>query len=142
MGQVDAAIDGYREILERDPTNAEALVALERLGTDPAHELVIADMLEPLYRHIGDWKKLVGVHEIQVRCSDDVARRVELLHQIAQIYEDADGDFDTAFQVLARALAEDSANENTQQQMSGSRAQRHDLPIWHTRLRGSCSEDR
>ncbi|MGA2449699.1 MAG: tetratricopeptide repeat protein [Polyangiaceae bacterium] len=117
MGQVDAAIEGYREILEREPTNTEALAALERLGADPAHELMIADMLEPLYRHIGDWKKLIDVHELQVRCSDDSTRRVELLLQIAQIYEDAGADLGTAFNVLARALAEDPANETTQHQI-------------------------
>ena len=92
MGLVDVAIEGYRQVLERAPTNAQALAALERLGKDPKHELTIADLLEPLYRHIGDWQKLVGVHEVQVRRSEDVTRRVELLHQIAQLYEDAAAD--------------------------------------------------
>ena len=32
----------------------------------PAHELVIAEILEPLYRQIGDYQKLIGVHEVQV----------------------------------------------------------------------------
>ena len=60
MGQIDAAIEGYRQILERDMTHAEALGALERLGKDPKHELAIADLLEPLYRHLGDHAKLIG----------------------------------------------------------------------------------
>ena len=37
----------------------------------PTHELVIAEILEPLYRQIGDYQKLIGVHEVQVRRSDD-----------------------------------------------------------------------
>jgi len=117
MGMIDVAIEGYRQVLERAPTNAQALAALERLGTDPNYELTIADLLEPLYRHIGDWQKLVGVHEVQVRRSDDVTRRVELLHQVAQLYEDAAGDLGSAFSTLARALKEEPSNESTQQQL-------------------------
>ena len=117
MALVDVAIEGYRQVLERLPTDAQALAALERLGKDPAYELTIADLLEPLYRHIGDWQKLVGVHEVQVRRSEDVTRRVDLLHQIAQLYEDSAADLGSAFATLARALKEDSANETTQQQL-------------------------
>jgi tetratricopeptide (TPR) repeat protein len=117
MGLVDQAIEGYRQVLERSPNDAQALAALERLGTDQRQELAIADLLEPLYRQAGDWQKLVGVHEVQVRRSDDVTRRVELLHQIATLYEDSAGDLSSAFATLARALKEDPSNEMTQQQL-------------------------
>lgn len=117
MGQIEQAIDGYRSVLERDLTNAQALGALERLGQDPSHELTIADLLEPLYRQIGDYQKLIGAHEVQVRRSEDPTRRVDLLHQIAQLYEDAAADLNSAFATLARALKEDPANELTQQQL-------------------------
>ncbi len=117
MGMVDVAIEGYRQVLERAPTDPHALAALERLGRDAKYELTIADLLEPLYRHLGDWQKLVGVHEVQVRRSDDVARRVELLHQIAQLYEDSAADLGSSFATLARALKEDSTSELTQQQL-------------------------
>jgi golgin subfamily B member 1 len=117
MNQIEQAIEGYRSVLERDISNAEALGALERLGQDPAHELVIADLLEPLYRQIGDYQKLIGAHEVQVRRSEDPNRRVELLHQIAQLYEDAAADLNNAFATLARALREDPANDQTQTQI-------------------------
>jgi tetratricopeptide (TPR) repeat protein len=65
------AIDIYRQVLERDPENPEALGALERLGQSAEHELAIAEILEPLYRQSGDYQKLIGVHEVQVRRSDD-----------------------------------------------------------------------
>jgi tetratricopeptide (TPR) repeat protein len=115
MAQVDVAIEGYRSVLERDPTNGTALSALERLGQDARYELIIADLLEPLYRHTGDYAKLIGVHEVQVRRSEEPGRRVELLHQIAQLHEDAAGDLHASFATLARALREDPANELTQQ---------------------------
>ncbi|MFO0675675.1 MAG: tetratricopeptide repeat protein [Polyangiaceae bacterium] len=114
MGQLDVAIEGYRTVLERDATNATALAALERLGQAPEHEVAIAEILEPLYRQTGDYAKLVGVHEVQVRRADDDARKVELLHQIAQLHEDAAGDLASAFSTHARALSIDPANETTQ----------------------------
>ncbi|AKU99995.1 TPR domain protein, putative component of TonB system [Labilithrix luteola] len=117
MNQIEQAIDGYRSVLERDVSNAQALAALERLGRDAAYELVIADLLEPLYRQIGDYQKLIGAHEVQVRRADDAARRVDLLHQIAQLHEDAAADLNSAFATLARALKEDPANDVTQQQI-------------------------
>ncbi len=52
---------------------------------------------------------------MQVRRSDDSGRRVELLHQISALYEDAGGDADSAFTTLARALAEDPTSEETKQ---------------------------
>ncbi|MBK8941678.1 MAG: tetratricopeptide repeat protein [Polyangiaceae bacterium] len=115
MNQVETAIDIYREVLERDSENAAALAALERLGKTPEHELSISEILEPLYRQTGDWQKLVGVYEVQVRRSDDPSRRVELLHQIATLYEDAGGDADSAFDTFGRALAEDPTSEDTKQ---------------------------
>ncbi|MCC6214783.1 MAG: tetratricopeptide repeat protein [Polyangiaceae bacterium] len=115
MGELEAAIEGYRQVLDRDPANATALAALERLGAAPENELSIAEILEPLYRQAGDYAKLIGVHEVQVRRAEDPARRVELLHQIAALYEDAASDPSAAFDTLARALAVDPAHEETRE---------------------------
>jgi tetratricopeptide (TPR) repeat protein len=114
MDQIEVAIEGYRQILERDPAHAAALARLERLGQQAKYELAIADLLEPLYRQLGDHGKLIAVHEVQVRCADSVERRVELLHQIATLHEDAAGDAHAAFLTLARALAEDPTSDTTQ----------------------------
>ena len=115
MGQIDHAIDIYRQVLERDASDPSALAALERLGQGESHEIVVADILEPLYRQSGDFQKLISVYEVQVRRSDAVERKVELLHQIAQLHEDGAGDVNAAFDTYARALAADPANEATQQ---------------------------
>lgn len=117
MGQIEQAIEGYRAVLERDVANEPALRALERLGRQSDYELVIADLLEPLYRQIGDYQKLIAVHEVQVRRAEDVSRRVELLHQIAQLHEDAAGDHSSAFTTLARALEQEPSNDVTQSQI-------------------------
>jgi tetratricopeptide (TPR) repeat protein len=117
MAQIDVAIEGYRQVLERDPSCEPALTALERLGQEPQYELTIADLLEPLYRHLGDYQKLIYVHEVQVRRSDDAMRRVELLHQIAELYEGAAGDLNSSFATLARAMKEDPGSAETQQKL-------------------------
>ncbi len=114
MGQTEAAIEGYRQVLDRDPTNATALGALERLSSDGRHSLAIAEILEPLYRSQGDYQKLIGVHEVQVSQADEPSRKVELLHQIAALHEDAAGDVNAGFDTLARALAVDPSHEETQ----------------------------
>jgi tetratricopeptide (TPR) repeat protein len=113
MDEVELAIEGYRQVLEREPTNGAALGALQRLGELPAYELAIAEILEPLYRQSGDYQRLIGVHEVQVRRADDSARKVELLHQIAELYEDAAGDVNAAFDTYSRALAVDPSHEAT-----------------------------
>lgn len=113
MGQTEIAIEGYRDILERDPAQADALAALERLGRAPEFELVIAEILEPLYRANGDYQKLIGVYEVQVRRAEDPTRKVELLEAISSLYEDAAQDLSAAFDTLARSLAVDPGNEQT-----------------------------
>ena len=115
MAMIEPAIEIYSQILEREPANADALVALERLGKVAEHELPIAEILEPLYRASGDYGKLIGVHEVQVRRADDPARRVELLHQIATLHEDAGSDLSAAFDTYARALEEDPSALATQE---------------------------
>ncbi len=111
MGETEVAIDTYRQVLDRDASNAEALGALERLGRSEQHALGIAEILEPLYRQAGDFTKLIGVHEVQVRTADDPSRKVELLHQIAQLHEDSAGDMGSAFATYARALEIDPTND-------------------------------
>ncbi len=113
MGQIESAIEGYREVLDADASQADALSALERLSANSAHELAIAEILEPLYRNSGDYQKLIGVHEVQVRRSEDPSRKVELLEAIASLQEDAAGDVVAAFETTARALAEEPSNVAT-----------------------------
>ncbi|MEM9188384.1 MAG: tetratricopeptide repeat protein [Myxococcota bacterium] len=118
MGQVESAIEGFREVLEREPGNVDALQSLERLIQTDEHQLLIAEILEPIYRDSHQHEKLISVHEIQAQHARSPDRRVELLHRIAELYELALSDVDSAFQSFARALAEDPANEMTQDSLA------------------------
>jgi len=115
LGLAEAAIETYRQVLDRQMQNEPAVAALERLGQTEEYEVEIADILGPLYRNIGDYEKLLGVYEVQVRRSDDVTRAVELLHEMAQLHEDAGGDLSAAFDTLGRALTLDPGVSMTQE---------------------------
>lgn len=115
MRDAQMAIEGYRHVLDRDPHNATALQSLERLGNDPQNEQLIAEILEPLYRSQGNYEKLIGVYDVQERREQDVQRKVDLLHQMATLYEDAASDLPRAFDTYCRALAADPLNEATRE---------------------------
>jgi len=117
MGATEAAIETYREVLDQDPRNADALGALERLLADPEHELAIAETLEPLYREQLAYPKLIGVLEVQARAASSPDRRVELLGQVAELWETALDDLPRAFETQARALSDDPGNEATQREL-------------------------
>src|SRR5690606_34275302 len=77
------------------------------------HALAAALALEPVYDAMAEWQKLVGTLEVQARFSDDAFARVELLHRIANIQEQRSNDPNGALDWYARAVAEDSRNEDS-----------------------------
>ncbi|MFH1130436.1 MAG: tetratricopeptide repeat protein, partial [Pseudomonadota bacterium] len=117
LSETAAAVDTYREVLGRDADNKDAVDALERLIENEEHQLVVAQTLEPVYRKSDDWQKLINVYEIMVRNAYDPARKTELLHQIAELYEIAAEDSHAAFEAYSRALHEDPANAETQSRL-------------------------
>jgi tetratricopeptide (TPR) repeat protein len=106
LGEPAAAIETYRQVLELDGQNREATAALERLlgSAGGEHELTIATILEPIYKQSGAWQKQIGVYEIMARHAFDPARKIELLHQIAELHEIGGDDGAKAFDTHARAL--------------------------------------
>ena len=118
QNSLDQAIEGYKAVLDRDSSQEAALAALERLFENPASELTVAEILEPLYRSGGDHRKLIRVHEVQVRRASDAGRKVELLGAIAELHEDAGSDLSAAFDTMARALAADPSNEKSLESLS------------------------
>jgi len=117
LDEVGAAIEIYREIIEVDPENTPAIEALERIIERADFRREVAEILEPIYRTLGAWEKLVGVYEIMIAEEDTIARKVELLHEISQLYETAGDEPEKAFRTLGRALAEDPADERTQEEL-------------------------
>ena len=117
LGETAAAVETYRQVLELEDQNRDAVAALERLITNPEHELTIANIVEPIYRARGEWNKQIGVYEIMARHAFDPARKIELLHKISELHEVGGDDTDAAFDTFARAMREDPRNEVTHRQL-------------------------
>ncbi len=115
LGSVESAIELYRELLAEFPEEPRARAALEALLDDEAHQLLVADILEPLYQAAGEGEKLVRVLEIQAARASSPERRIELLHRIAEIQETLLDAPAAAFDALARALAEDPTSIPTRE---------------------------
>ena len=114
LEQVAAAIETYREVLELDGENDSATLALERLLNDEEHQLTVAEILYPIYQSRNDWQNLVVTLEIMVKHSLDPVQKIELLHQVGELYEVAGDDSVNAFGAYGRALTEDPTSEESQ----------------------------
>ena len=108
------AVDGFREILELSPDHAATLIALEGMIAGKREPLAAAEVLDPVYRQLGEWAKLASVQEVRVAYERDAARKVELLHGLAELFEIQLDNAPAAFEAYGRSLAFDPANENTQ----------------------------
>ncbi len=117
LNETAAAVETYRQVLDIEDQNRDAVNALERLIGNPEHELTIANILEPIYKARGEWTKQIGVYEIMAKHAFDPARKIELLHMISELHEVGGDNADAAFQSYARAMREDPRNEMTHGQL-------------------------
>ncbi|MGE3767423.1 MAG: tetratricopeptide repeat protein, partial [Kofleriaceae bacterium] len=117
LKEAGAAVETYRQVLDIEEQNRDAIAALERLIANQEHELTIANILEPIYKARGEWTKQIGVYEIMAKHAFDPARKIELLHQIAELHEIGGDNSESSFATFARAMREDPRNEITHQQL-------------------------
>lgn len=89
----EAAIEGYRQALEFDPTNAAALEALERL-----------------YTKLDRPGELLAVYERQLELATDYRERVKVLFRSAAIWEDRYQNLPNADACVESVLALDPQN--------------------------------
>ncbi len=117
LEDVARAIELYRDILSQQADHGPTLQALEGLKSGDKDPLGAAAVLEPVYEAASDWPKLVSVHEVQVAHTEDVFQKVELLHRISRLHEDAMDNHASAFDTYARAVAIDNGNQETLQNL-------------------------
>ncbi|GAB4564002.1 MAG: hypothetical protein Tsb0020_13700 [Haliangiales bacterium] len=117
LQEVAGAIETYRQVLDIQPQNPDAVAALERLIESEDHELSIAQILEPIYQATANWERQIGVYEIMARHAYDPERKIELLHQIAELYELGGDKPEQAFETYARAFREEPRSESSVQQL-------------------------
>jgi len=117
LGEPGAAVDTYRRVLEIEPEHPESIVALNRILPDPNYELVVAQLLEPVYRSRGDYPNLVAVLEVIARHFESPEQKIAVLRQIAEAHEMGLDDPEGAYDALARALREDPLHPELQGQI-------------------------
>ncbi|MGD8861048.1 MAG: tetratricopeptide repeat protein [Myxococcales bacterium] len=104
LQDVEGAIDAYEEIAQIDPKEHQTIWALERLVQQPEHTLRICQILEPIYRQLDQWKKLVAIFEAQVAILEDPIDQVRLLSEIGELHEARGADVALAFRAWMRAF--------------------------------------
>ena len=107
LGELGAAVDTYRKILELEPEHPETIAALERILPNPEHELDVAQLLEPIYQVA---RRLAAPDRASTRSRRATppipSRRSPSTSQIADGYEVGLDDPDRAYEALgARAGA-------------------------------------
>ena len=115
LGEPDTAVDIYEQLLIENRDNEEAVYSLERMmdapdGT-PAER--ISHILEPWFTERAEWHKLIKTLEVQARVTGAVPERIELLHRVAQLWENQLGELVEAMTVYSRAFIEDIENKET-----------------------------
>jgi golgin subfamily B member 1 len=107
LGDIRAAVDAYRSVLERIPAHPAARAALERLLGNPAERPAVIEILEPLYEQDGDWARLVDLYEHKLSIESSPIDRASLLQRAAELAEQRLGDKMRALDAVGRWLAED-----------------------------------
>ncbi len=111
------AIEGYRGVLQMDPTHEPTLRALEALMAGREEPVLAASVLEPIYESAGEWDRVIAVYEVMQANADDAVRKVELLSRIAELEERRLSHQSKAFEAYGRALHVDPSNADVLQHL-------------------------
>jgi pentatricopeptide repeat protein len=138
LGDPARAVDIFRDILSRDPDLDDAIDTLRKMLSQlPDFAETIADILLPVYDMRDDWLSRIDVNEHRLSASDDPQTRIDLLHEIASLYEEhADEDpegqeagYLKAFNTYTRALPIDPNHDITLDRLT---TYADTLDIWQT----------
>ena len=117
LGDVSAAIEVYEDVVGNQPREGRAIGALERLVQQPEHTLRISQILEPAYRQLDQWKKLVAILEARLELLEDDAECVGLLMEIGELHEKRGRDPALAFHAFMRAMVREPGNDEARSQV-------------------------
>jgi len=111
LGDMDNALECYREVLDIDPEHTGTLSALELLFAEGVKQQEIGRIVEPLYTQGGEWEKLVKVLEVLLGQVEDLVDRMASVQRIAEICEQQLFDKVEAFRWWGRGFVEDPTSE-------------------------------
>src|SRR5262249_26271602 len=118
LHDLDQAIAAYRDVINAEPGHTATLEALEALFTSGVKQVEIGEILEPLYRSMGEWEKLSHVHEAQLAAIAPAGEnaqedRLAAYYRIAELHEDKLLDTAATLGVYIRALKEYPLDEKS-----------------------------
>ncbi|HEV8320581.1 MAG TPA: tetratricopeptide repeat protein, partial [Myxococcota bacterium] len=117
LGELELAIDNYREILELNEAHEPTLAALEALFTESKMRPQIGAILDPLYRAQGEWEKLVRVHQDLLEDVKEEEARLRAIRTIAELYEEKLTDQASALAWWGQAFREAPGNEAVNEEL-------------------------
>jgi tetratricopeptide (TPR) repeat protein len=106
LGNVDGAIEAYRQALGLDPSQERCRAALEAMLDDEASRLDAAEILHPLYEADGLHEKLLKVLEIEAEYADSVTAKLATIARAVQVSEGPLRDPARALSYASRGLRE------------------------------------
>jgi len=107
------AVEIFRDILVEAPDHQPTLDSLTAMANDAVEPLAAAEVLEDVYLGAGEYRKLADAREVKVRFTEDAVEQVQMLQQLAEIYEIQLEDLPGAFSAFVRALPLDNQDELT-----------------------------
>jgi tetratricopeptide (TPR) repeat protein len=111
LGDEEGALDLFDQIIQTEPRHNATLAALERIVQGEKHRLRVTEILDPVYRQLDQWKKLVAIHEARLLLLTDRAEIARLLTEVGELHEKRGQDLGRAFHAYARAFAADPLDE-------------------------------
>lgn len=104
LGQKEEAAEAYLALLSEEPGKPALLTALEKIASGGVLAKRIAEATLPSYLKAADHVRAAQALQTLVAGTDDPAKRLPLMHQLAQILEDKLADRRGAFSVMEQAL--------------------------------------
>jgi tetratricopeptide (TPR) repeat protein len=101
-----ASLTALENVLAIEPAEVRAVEQLERMLTMDSARQQAAELLEPVYRRIGEMRKLVAIMEVRLAARKDPAERLILFRELMKIYEVDLTQKPLAFMVACRAFRE------------------------------------
>ena len=112
LGEVPRAMEVWREVLDVEPTDTDAVRGLETQLETEDYAMAASAILEPLYVAQGAPTQLARLLEIRLLHVHDLEERRSLYHRIAGLHEDDLEDRTSAYHALTRA-AEEFLDDNS-----------------------------
>ncbi|MBI5513785.1 MAG: hypothetical protein HY909_08450, partial [Deltaproteobacteria bacterium] len=121
------AVEAFREILDERRDYRPAIEALEDIAaTQEPLRLSTVEILEPLYRDLDDWQKLINVLGVRLEATRDPVDRGGLLREIGRLRETRAKDVRAAYGAYGQAFAADPGDGEAREAVERL-ASEHDL---------------